>query len=169
MSLQPHYLHRWRLFAKRHTTSCCWLWDSFGVGENAQKSVPIIDVSDRVSNTSSNRAELLAAIEGVKFIAKWYDTSLACEGVELHTKKGEEWIITTDSHHVVKGMTAWLPKWKVNNVSHQYLNKQLTQIVYQNRNFKTSRGQPAETVDLFLQLDTLIEDEERSRKITIGF
>jgi ribonuclease HI len=51
---------------------------------------------------SNQRAELCAARLGVELLAR-----TRVKG------KAEAWIIATDSEYVVKGMTEWLPKWKV--------------------------------------------------------
>jgi ribonuclease HI len=42
---------------------------------------------------------------------------VSCKGLELHPRNEKEaWIITTDSNHVVEGMTDWLPKGKVSSI-----------------------------------------------------
>jgi ribonuclease HI len=38
---------------------------------------------------------------------------LAEENTEKPKSEAEAWIIATDSRYAVKGITEWLPKWKV--------------------------------------------------------
>ena len=52
---------------------------------------------------SNQRAELCAAKLGVELLAEAY----------AEESKAKAWIIATDSEYVVKGMTEWLPTWKV--------------------------------------------------------
>ena len=54
---------------------------------------------------SNQRAELCAVKSSVEFLGEAYTNELKSE-----TKT---WIIATDSEYVVKGMTEWLPIWRV--------------------------------------------------------
>lgn len=75
-------------------------------------SIPIADSADNFPLRSNQRAELYAAKLGLELLAK-------VDGVNTKERTGkpkgesEAWIIATDSEYVVKGMTEWLPKWKV--------------------------------------------------------
>lgn len=94
-----------------------------------QKSIPITASLDSGYKRTSQRAELLAALAGLRFMAetdeRYYDS-----GENEHVSKrnkgkrktaikhqaqagGKTWIIATDSEYVVKGITEWLPAWKV--------------------------------------------------------
>ncbi|EGO29251.1 hypothetical protein SERLADRAFT_445080 [Serpula lacrymans var. lacrymans S7.9] len=65
------------------------------------------------------RAELLAALEGIRKISEVDGPFLACSG--SNSPRGEHsdgtsptgWIVVTDSEYVVRGMTEWFPVWKV--------------------------------------------------------
>lgn len=82
-------------------------------------SIPIDDTIDPNGKRSNQRAELLAAILGIEKAREVesvnYKTAhnrvkrfVARDGQEL-----PRWVVATDSQYVVKGMTEWLPKWKV--------------------------------------------------------
>lgn len=73
------------------------------------------------AQTTNNRMELTAVIEGLK--------SLKREGCEVH--------IVTDSKYVLTGMTEWLPNWK-------------------KRQWKTANKKPVLNVDLWQQLEALV-------------
>lgn len=76
---------------------------AYGNDDGSQLSRPITDTVDSFPLRSNQRAELCAAKLGVELLARtWTEES-----------KNEAWIIATDSEYVVKGMTEWLPKWKV--------------------------------------------------------
>ena len=77
-----------------------------------QKSIPVTSDIDRGAKRSSQRAELLAAIEGVRTLAL-YDEE---HGVKLPSdRRKHARIVVTDSEYVVKGMTEWFPRWRVCN------------------------------------------------------
>ena len=65
---------------------------------------------------TSQRAELLAAISGIRFMAEadgpYVPKKKKCKKQDLR-KTEISWIIATDSEYVVKGMTEWLPAWQV--------------------------------------------------------
>jgi ribonuclease HI len=82
-----------------------------GEGDD-QWSIAVDNTIDSYPKRTSQRTELLAALEGLERICKTDNKS--------HTRKkhsaGKEracWVIATDSEYVVKGMTEWLPAWKV--------------------------------------------------------
>lgn len=86
-------------------------------------AAPIDDRMDPVGKRTSQRAELLAALEGLRMMCRV--TALDdCEAHESreYASRGDPraWVITTDSEYVVKGMTEWLPRWKVRHTSANY-------------------------------------------------
>ena len=78
---------------------------AYGNDNSSQLSKPITDMVDNFPVRSNQRAELSAAIVGLELLAKTYDKNSKSEAVA--------WIVATDSEYVVKGMTEWLPKWRV--------------------------------------------------------
>ena len=99
---------------------------AYGSDKSFQKAVPILETMDPGQKRTSQRAELLAAIEGQEFFRKAQEKYKASEDVnakshERNSKQkshesesdGDIWVIATDSEYVVKGMTEWLPAWKV--------------------------------------------------------
>ena len=82
--------------------------------EGHQFSIPVDDNIDPGGKRTSQRAELLAALEGLKKIGDRdagffaYTSKTRPEGTDA-----PEIVITTDSEYVVKGMTEWFPTWKV--------------------------------------------------------
>lgn len=88
-----------------------------GYGENCQRAIPITEMLDQGQRRTSQRAELLAAIAGLDHMAERNRINKLVRverseafGLRAATKS---WIIATDSEYVVKGMTEWLPSWKV--------------------------------------------------------
>lgn len=89
----------------------------------SQFSIPVDDKLDPVGKRTSQRAELLAALEGLRVICD-HDEEWMADDSESWEQGDDDAsipvvIITTDSEYVVKGMTEWLPNWKVSarNVS----------------------------------------------------
>ncbi|KAK0225562.1 ribonuclease H-like domain-containing protein [Armillaria fumosa] len=127
------------------------------VGSEGRQSVPIDDYVDPGSPRTNQRAELLAAIEGLSLIHKQEmmhsdNSSSAHRNSALHPCGPLDhitFVIVTDSQYVAKGMTAWFPRWKTNS----WLN---------------SRGTRPANLDLFLRLDLLIATLEQTR-IKVGF
>lgn len=78
-----------------------------------QWSIPIDDTVDAYPTRSSQRAELLAAIEGLRLISEANAERLDDHTTPRGAKKPFAIVITTDSEYVVKGMTEWFPTWKV--------------------------------------------------------
>ena len=94
----------------------------YGEETGNQRAIPITSELDPGQKRTSQRAELLAALAAVRFMteADWPDGGNATgkdEGDRLKVRNSV-WVIATDSEYVVKGMTEWLPSWKVNLVSH---------------------------------------------------
>jgi ribonuclease HI len=76
-----------------------------GNDDSSQLSKPITDRVDNLPLRSNQRAELCAAKSGLEFFAEASTKDPKREAAAL--------IVATDSEYVVKGMTEWLPKWKV--------------------------------------------------------
>lgn len=77
------------------------------------------DAVDPVGPRTSQRAELLAAIEGLKQLET---SNRLRKGDSLHKPPrrdtdtlGPTYIVVADSEYVVKGITEWFPTWRVKN------------------------------------------------------
>ncbi|KAK8254119.1 ribonuclease H-like domain-containing protein [Phyllosticta capitalensis] len=117
---------------------------AFGTEGAQQFSVPMGNVESK----TSQRAELEGAIAGLTHVMDYYKRfppkkSSPYEGVK------KQFVLTTDSEYVVKGMTEWLPNWKSNG-------------------YRTSTHKKPANLDLFMRLDKLIEGFE-SEDVVIGF
>jgi len=122
------------------------------VGSDAtgqQWAIPVDDGLDPGQKRTSQRAELLAAIEGLHCMEEMRKEH---GGVEEHRGgvRRPAWVITTDSMYVYQGMTEWLPAWKANGL-------------------RTSQGRRPSNLDLFLKLEQEIIRLERARRIDVGF
>lgn len=84
------------------------------IGENTRK-----EIAGYKEDTTNNRMELLAVIEGLKAI-----------------KKGSKIKVFSDSNYVIKGITGWIDNWKKNgwktakknNVKNKILWKELDKL-----------------------------------------
>ena len=81
-------------------------------------SIPVDDTVDTAPRTSQ-RAELLAAIEGLKNLREVHQD---CTDHKENLKKSAArrrvtYIVVTDSEYVVKGITEWFPAWRVSGHS----------------------------------------------------
>ena len=88
---------------------------AMGTHEGWQFAVPIAADSDRGKRRTSQRAELLAALGGLRLMVA-ADQLKQLKQLETSgppTEERQTWVIATDSEYVVKGMTEWLPAWKV--------------------------------------------------------
>ena len=83
---------------------------AYGNDADSELSLPISDAVDKFPVRSNQRAELCAAIVGLKKLASIY-VEKGAKRTAKHSSKG--FIIATDSEFVVKGITEWLPTWKV--------------------------------------------------------
>lgn len=81
-------------------------------------------LSGSEDHTTNNRMELMAAIRGLNALKK------TCR-VELYT----------DSEYVQKGMSQWIPKWRLNQ-------------------WRTSNGKPVKNRDLWQELDLEVTRHE---------
>lgn len=88
-----------------------------GLKEVNQVSIPITEPLDEGQKRTSQRAELLAATAALDYMveADRLNEPLAKKRNKKATPASAEksWVIATDSEYVVKGMTEWLPMWKV--------------------------------------------------------
>ncbi|KAK0448775.1 ribonuclease H-like domain-containing protein [Armillaria borealis] len=137
-----------------------------GGSETDQWSILIDDTLDPGAEKTSQRAELLAALQGLeKLRMQHFET----EEERYHNEKrhklqtlktrntrgdtspvtGPRWIIASDSEYVVLGMTEWLPKWKT-------------------KGMRTSRGKRPVNFDLYLKLDEAVSSVEKEG-IDVGF
>ncbi|KAH0828829.1 ribonuclease H-like domain-containing protein [Lanmaoa asiatica] len=107
--------------------------------------------SDPGAKRTSQRAELLAALEGLKKIGD-YDEGFFAYSSRTRRGGSDEPIIviTTDSEYVVKGMTEWLPTWKANGM-------------------RKPNGQRPSNLDLFLRLDAKVVKREREHVCSVVF
>ncbi|KAK0476759.1 ribonuclease H-like domain-containing protein [Armillaria novae-zelandiae] len=130
------------------------------VGSEYRWSIPIDDSIDPGGLRTNQRAELLAAIQGLRLIhrqemmqsKKHSDNSSGAHSNSAHHLCGPldiTFIVVTDSQYVAEGMTAWCPRWKANS----WLN---------------SRGTHPVNLDLFRTLDLLIRTLEFTG-IKVGF
>jgi ribonuclease HI len=88
--------------------------------EKQQWSISVDDKLDPGQKRSSQRAELLAAIEGLKYLSRADRGEVKHAGTHGDRRDYLAWVIATDSEYVVKGMTEWLPVWKVSALMLQY-------------------------------------------------
>ncbi|KAF8805428.1 hypothetical protein BYT27DRAFT_7193209 [Phlegmacium glaucopus] len=88
-------------------------------------SITVDDTLDSARRTNQ-RAELLAAIEGLKM----HELLRSCMGDELNHRSSKvrrsaqedfdaTYIVVTDSEYVVKGITEWFPEWEASFYSVQ--------------------------------------------------
>ncbi|KAL8675092.1 MAG: hypothetical protein Q9168_000463 [Polycauliona sp. 1 TL-2023] len=118
---------------------------AMGTDEKWQESTPVTDGVDAGQKRTSQRAELLAALEGLKYLInadELYSTETASEG-------DKSWVIATDSEYVVNGITKWLPAWKRNKL-------------------RNSRNLEPANLDLFRELDATLACQE-IKGVKIGF
>ncbi|EPS45136.1 hypothetical protein H072_890 [Dactylellina haptotyla CBS 200.50] len=127
-----------------------------GLGGEDHFSMPFSSL-EGVSERTNQVAELKAAIEAVNIIDLLEcDAELKpCERKELMRDKvsnGEirSWIIAMDLEYVVKGISEWLPNWKMNG-------------------FLTSQRKCPKNLDLFMSLEESIRKVEQRRKTIICF
>ena len=93
----------------------------YGEETSTQWAIPITSELDPGQKRTSQRAELLAALAAVRFMAEAdrlnrENATVEDEGDGL-VVRDSAWVVATDSEYVVKGMTEWLPTWKVDLVS----------------------------------------------------
>ncbi|KAL8845456.1 MAG: hypothetical protein Q9205_002453 [Flavoplaca limonia] len=144
---------------------------AMGTVEKWQYAIPITTHMDHGQRRTSQRAELLAALSGLQRMVAIVQLS------EPGNDGEKSWVIATDSEYVVKGMTEWLPAWKLciymHSLFHNTLNQQcgnhlLTLLRMKNNRLRNSRNAKPANLDLFLQLDAALIIEE-IKGIKVGF
>jgi len=88
------------------------------------------------SAQSSQRAELAACVAALRRIRKFAVAAKA--GVLEDLDSLREVIVKADSDYVVRGMTEWVPKWRLNG-------------------FKNAKGWPVVNADLFRKIDRQVQ------------
>jgi len=81
---------------------------AFGEKSEWQWSIPVDDYVDPSGIRTNQRAELLAAIEGVRRLGDFLRSS-----GKLFAHEKISMVVATDSEYVCKGVTEWMPRWKV--------------------------------------------------------
>ncbi|KAF9525122.1 ribonuclease H-like domain-containing protein [Crepidotus variabilis] len=116
-----------------------------GYDKDLSWSIPVDEEMDPYAARTNQRAELLAAIEGLK---KLHEIDLDVRSY-IESNDDSTYILATDSEYVVKGITEWFPRWK-------------------RRNWRTADGKRPANLDLFLKLDEYTASLERER-VAVGF
>ena len=90
---------------------------AYGEETWTQETIPITSLIDPGQKRTSQRAELLAALAALRYMAEAdrLNAEKAKTKDRSHGPGDSEkaWVIATDSEYVVKGMTEWLRTWKV--------------------------------------------------------
>jgi len=83
-------------------------------------SLPVNLNVDAGQRRTSQRAEQLAALHGLAYLSEMtkLNTSRHYSNPPKEPEEDMNWIIATDSEYVVKGMTEWVPEWKVSDIAH---------------------------------------------------
>lgn len=102
--------------------SCVTSTRKGGWGVFIQHNTQTFEYFGKESNTSNNRMEIYAVIQALQIIQQKFSSE-----TEIN--------VYIDSIYVVKGITEWLPKWKLNN-------------------WKTSSKKNVLNQDLWLQIDS---------------
>ncbi|KAF7348183.1 Ribonuclease H-like protein [Mycena sanguinolenta] len=114
---------------------------AMGNSNEDQVSILVTYAMDACLPRTSQRAELLAALHGLRMVvgSSIHDHPRA----PLRGARAEhsEYVIVADSEYVVKGITEWVPVWKANS-------------------WRTKQGNAPKNLDLFKQLDAAISEYE---------
>ena len=88
---------------------------AFGTRRKARCSMLVGEDRDgKHNNHTKQRADLLAAIQGIQSIDQWTSRNPPCTDRKSHQDwRTLVWVIATDSEYVAKGINKWLPKWRV--------------------------------------------------------
>ncbi|KAG8218091.1 ribonuclease H-like domain-containing protein [Butyriboletus roseoflavus] len=117
-------------------------------------AIPIDDDINPSSVRTSQRAELLAALQGIRKLAESEDYSKDEPGkpTEMHRDAGDKvtWVITSNSEYVLLGTTEWVPTWKSNR-------------------WRNSSGKRPKNLDLFQRLDAAVERYAQTYGVQIAF
>lgn len=91
---------------------------AYGVGEGQQWGIAVNDTIDAVPLRTSQRAELLAAEVGLGRLShERLDTTGRLREHRERAEYVRNLVVATDSEYVAKGMTEWVPVWKVRTSS----------------------------------------------------
>lgn len=82
------------------------------LGEDFRWSTPVDEDVDPDAPRTSQRTELLAAIEGLKTLHQLNVTNGSHADCATQ-KEGSTYVLVTDSEYVVKGITEWIKAWEV--------------------------------------------------------
>ncbi|KAG8218092.1 ribonuclease H-like domain-containing protein [Butyriboletus roseoflavus] len=115
-----------------------------------QSAIPIDDLIDPSPVRTSQRAELLAAINGIRKLGEYEAAAANKCTPSFQQNLTDAWVIASDSEYVVSGMTEWLPVWK-------------------NNGWRTSSKRKPKNLDLFRILDATVEQYERVYDVQIAF
>ena len=85
---------------------------TIGTEEEFCWSIAVDDAVDPDAAQTSQRAELLAAIEGLKKLEERHETYYTA-ATDPKQEDRNEYVVSTDSEYVVKGITEWFPAWRV--------------------------------------------------------
>lgn len=95
---------------------------TIGSAEEYCWSIPVDDAVDPGAARTNQRAELLAAIEGLKKLEEvrqfTEDHGPSPRGSHPNQTHRDEYVVVTDSEYVVKGITEWFPTWRVGPYCH---------------------------------------------------
>ncbi|EJD54063.1 hypothetical protein AURDEDRAFT_53303 [Auricularia subglabra TFB-10046 SS5] len=120
-----------------------------GTSADHQLSIPVDDSVDPGAARTSQRAELLAAIQGIHWWgSRWVTGHIGDANHGQDPSEDAQLIIATDSEYVCKGMCEWYPKWEKNG-------------------WKASNGVP-KNLDLFHRLDGEVTQLE-GLGVKVGF
>lgn len=90
----------------------------YGEEKLSQQAIPITSSLDPGQKRTSQRAELLAALAALQYMAeadRLNEEKTKRKNTSHRSRDSEKaWVVATDSEYVVKGMTEWLQNWKVN-------------------------------------------------------
>lgn len=84
----------------------------FGTLEDQQYGIPVTTDMDDFAKQTSQRAELLAAINGLQYMCE-VTRANAEDALNTVNNPHKTIIVATDSQYVVSGITTWFPDWKV--------------------------------------------------------
>ncbi|KAH7922884.1 ribonuclease H-like protein [Leucogyrophana mollusca] len=142
-------------------------------GSDAQWAMPVDDIADPGGARTNQRAELLAALEGVRRLSDLGDAGTGqthqCIGRLGSTVDSPaiSWVIATDSLYVVTGITKSMPVWKVRRFPDCTQSGPL--ITKQTNGWITKTGSAPVNLDLFQKLDEQIIWSEGQHNVEIGF
>ena len=136
-------------------------------------AITIDDLIDPTPIRTSQRAELLAAINGIRKLGKYegLPVSKSREGRAKYASRLQQkdaWVIVSDSEYVVSGMTEWVPAWKVSHFprSRPVSSSDSSEKINGWRN--SSKRKP-KNLDLFQILDATVDQYEREYDVQIAF